>query len=440
MLFLKDIHIREHKLKNGQKSYEYRFEGAVINGKRKWITKSGFKTKTEAKRAGLTALQQYETIGQVISPSDMSFADYLDLWLKDDCMVDLKPTTIANYQKKIENHIKPALGGYHLRAIKKEDLQTFILEMFDNGYAKNTLSCIIGILSKSMNYAVDHKYLLYSPAIRLKLPKNRTPKKPTRSIEREYIPIDIATAIFKRFPEGAPNHIPLRLGYECGLRISEAFALVWEDIDIANKTITINRQIQWQQDNTKTRREKVLSNGHSESGSGFWYFTNPKYNSFRTIAISDSLAGLLKREQERQEVMKQYYKDNYAFCYAEQPLLFGGKTNPQVFSINPINNIGAGTLINFVCVRNNGTYITSRTMQHTSTVIRKDIYERFSYHALRHTHSTMLYEAGTSDKYISERLGHKDSRITRETYIHLTDLSREQGRTMINQLFNGLGC
>lgn len=434
---MRDVHIREHRLKSGQKSYEYRFEAAIIDGKRKWITKSGFKTKTEARRAGLTALQQYESIGQVVAPSDMSFADYLDLWLKDDCMVDLKPTTVSNYQKKINNHIKPALGAYRLRSIKKEDLQMFILEMFDNGYAKNTLSCISGILSKSMNYAVDHKYLLYSPAVRLRLPKNRTPKNPTRSSEREYIPADVATAIFKRFPECEPSHIPLRLGYECGLRIGEAFALVWEDIDLENKTITVNRQAQWQQDSTRTTADKVLSNGHAASGDGFWYFANPKYNSFRTIEISDSLCELLKREQERQEAMKAYYGAAYTHYCAERSLAFGGKTNPTVAAINPINSVDIGSPVHFVCVRSNGTYISGRTMQHTSSVIRKNLHERFSYHALRHTHASILYESGLSDKYISERLGHKDDRITRDTYIHITEVSRAQGQEALNRIFNG---
>ena len=57
---MKDIHIREHRLKSGKKSYEYRFEAAAVDGKRKWITKSGFATKAEARRAGLLAQQQYE--------------------------------------------------------------------------------------------------------------------------------------------------------------------------------------------------------------------------------------------------------------------------------------------------------------------------------------------------------------------------------------------
>lgn len=434
---MKGVSTFNRKLKNGKKSWGYRFDTAPINGERKQTSKSGFNTKKEALKAGMTALQQYENIGQIVSPSDMSFSDYLDLWINDDCMVDLKPTTISNYQKKINNHIKPCLGGYRLCAIKKEHLQAFILDMFDKGYSKNTLLSIIGILSKSLNYAVDHNYLLYSPAVRIKIPKNRTPKTPTRSAERNTIPIENIKEIFERFPEAEPSHIPLKLGFECGLRIGEAFALVWEDIDFQNKTITINRQIQWQEDETRTRADKLISNGKADCGNGYWYFANPKYNSFRTIKMSDNLVELLKREKERQEAMKVYFNNFYSLYFSEYPIAFGGKQNTNNIAINPINN-KTGNPVNFVCVRNNGTYISPRTMQHTSRVIREKIYKNFSFHALRHTHASMLYEQRLNDKYISERLGHKDGGTTKDVYIHLTELSREEGDIAINDISNNL--
>ena len=435
---MKGVSTFSRTLKNGKISWGYRFDTAPIGNKRQQVSKSGYKSKKEALRAGMTALQQYETIGQVVSPSDMSFSDYLDLWVNEDCNVDLKPTTILNYQKKINNHIKPNLGAYRLRSIKKEDLQAFIIEKFDDGYSYNTLSSLIGILSKSFNYAVDHNYLLYSPAVRIKIPRNRTPKTPTRTAERNTIPIEAIEQIFKRFPETEPSHIPLRLGFECGLRSGEAFALVWEDIDLDNGTITVNRQIQWQEDNTRTTKEKLMSNGSSDCGNGYWYFTNPKYSSFRTVKISDNLTELLRREKERQEAMKAYYRGYYAQYYSEHPITVGGKANQNTVAINPIN-AESGNPINFVCVRGNGTYISSRTMQHTSRVIRTGIYDKFTFHALRHTHASILYEQGLNDKYISERLGHKDNSTTREVYIHLTEQSREQGETAVKSIFNALG-
>ena len=432
-----NINIRKHELKNGSITYEYRFEIAPKNGKRKHCTKGGFKTKAEAKRAGLEAQRLYDHTGQVMQSADISYADFLDIWMENDCKMDLKPATILNYQKRVKNHIKPALGQFRIKAISKNDLQKFILDMYDKGYSINTLSSIAGILSKSFNYAVDNHFIVFSPAVRIKIPRNRTPKTPTRTDTRDTIPISAIKSIMERFPETHPSHIPLRLGYECGLRIGEAFALTWEDIDLETKTLTVNRQIQWQEDITRSKSDKIRSNGSTESGDGYWYFTNPKYNSFRVIDLSDDLVRLLRNEKIRQETMKNYYGENYNSYYATYPLAFDGVNNPTNAVPNPIYNTPNGNTINFLCVRQDGSYISLRTMQHTSSVIHKEIYPAFKYHSLRHTHASVLYSAHLPDKYISERLGHKNCGITKAVYIHLDDMIRVEGKKAINAIFAG---
>ncbi len=436
---MKEIHIREHTLKSGKKSYEYRFECSSVDGQRKWATKSGFKTKSEAKKAGLLAQQQYETVGQIVSPSDMSFADYLDLWMEQDCRTDLKETTIHNYNKRIKNHIKPALGKYPLKGIKKENLQAFVLDLYDAGYSRNTLSSVIGILSKSMNYAVDHHYLVYSPAVRLKIPKNRVPTTPTRTKGRVVIPDKEMKSILARFPETHPSHIPLRLGFECGLRISEAYALVWEDVDLDNQLITINRQVQWHKDESRTRAEKLAANGTADAGNGFWYFANPKFDSIRTISISDKLAALLRREKSRQAMMQEYYGEHYTTYYADSELLYDGRKVANPIPVNIIREGGGNYPVHFICIRDDGTYISSRTMQYPSTIIRKEIFPPFDYHSLRHTHASILYGSGLNIKYVSDRLGHKDYKVTANVYIHLTDKSKKEGRELVNAIFDELG-
>ena len=78
--------------------------------------------------------------------------------------------------------------------------------------------------------------------------------------------------------------------------------------------------------------------------------------------------------------------------------------------------------IHFVCVREDGTYITPRTMQHTSRVIHNELnIKEFDFHSLRHTHATVLLERGAPLKYIQQRLGHKKIDITLNVYQHQTD-------------------
>lgn len=397
--------------KRGNK-WEYRFEGARIDGKRQQFSKSGFATKKEALEAGAKALAQYNQAGTFFVPSEISFADYLEYWIDNYCKSNLKSATITNYQKKIRLHIKPVLGQYKLKALSPTILQQFINDKFNEGYSRNTLSVIKGILSNSLNYAVEPlKYIESNPMLYVKLPSKRAiAKVPTRSAPHIFIPKDRMKEIFDRFPEGTSTHLPLMIGYKCGLRLGEAYGLVWEDIDLERQILSVNRQVQWHEKENPT-------------STGYWYFTNPKYDSFRTIAIDNELTELLKRTKDKQERAKVFYADMYIHNYESD--------HTRILNTN-----GNGNEINLVIVRDSGEYIQPRTMQHTSNIIHTKLdYPEFDFHSLRHTHCSMLLEAGASPKYVQERLGHKNIQVTMQIYQHLTEKMVQQGDDVLNKLF-----
>ena len=58
--------------------WAYRFESAPVDGKRKWITKSGFKNQSEAYEAGMAAYTQYKQTGKSFTPS---ISLYLITWI-----------------------------------------------------------------------------------------------------------------------------------------------------------------------------------------------------------------------------------------------------------------------------------------------------------------------------------------------------------------------
>ena len=63
--------------------------------------------------------------------------------------------------------------------------------------------------------------------------------------------------------------------------------------------------------------------------------------------------------------------------------------------------------------RKNGTFIQPRSLQHTNRVIRKELnMPLFDFHTLRHTHTTLLLEAGANPLDVQERLGHSHLAIT----------------------------
>lgn len=59
-------------------------------------------------------------------------------------------------------------------------------------------------------------------------------------------------------------------------------------------------------------------------------------------------------------------------------------------------------------------------------VIKKHNLHRITIHGLRHTHASLLFEAGASIKEVQDRLGHSDIQMTMNIYTHVTDTLKEQ--------------
>ncbi len=416
-----NIIIRKRKSVKKGVTYEYRFETASIGGQRKWISKGGFDDENTARIAGIKALNEYNTCGQVAQPTTMSFADFLEHWLMNDCTAALSEITIINYQKKIKNLIVPYLGKYRINTIDRDKLQNLLVILHDKGYSNNTISAVKGILTKCFNYAYYSGYLMKMPAISLKIPKNENTTIPTRQSPHVYLTKQQLSNIFERFPLGHPSYLPLMIGLHCGLRLGETFALTWDDIDFVEKKISVNKQIQWRQFK-RTDEEKKLYNGKSADNCGCWYFSSTKYKSDRLIEMDDELFMLLCNEKEKQDGAKQYFCDRYTRYYETERREIVQKTTAKE--------------VRFVCVREDGTYITPRTMQHTSRIIHNDLnIKDFDYHSLRHTHATVLLERGAPLKYIQQRLGHKKIDITVNVYQHLTEDLRQMGTNALNGVF-----
>ncbi|TJY37549.1 hypothetical protein E5161_20555 [Cohnella pontilimi] len=58
----------------------------------------------------------------------------------------------------------------------------------------------------------------------------------------------------------------------------------------------------------------------------------------------------------------------------------------------------------------------------------------FSPHSLRHTHTSLLAEAGVPIEEAAERLGHKNDRITRAIYLHVTKSVKRESADKFSSL------
>lgn len=141
--------------------YEYNFDVAKIEGKRKRITKSGFKTKAEAQEAGTVIYEEYIRTGVIVKECQMSYHDYLDFWYENYCKINLKYTIQEAYKNIIDKYLKPSLGLYRLSAITSVILHSFLTELcskysFSRSYFKNILKVMKGTFREATD-VLGHK-------------------------------------------------------------------------------------------------------------------------------------------------------------------------------------------------------------------------------------------------------------------------------------------
>lgn len=330
--------------------YQYRFEIAPQDGKRKFINKSGFKTKQEAYEAGMKAYNEYTNTGNVFKPSTVSFSDYLDYWMKMYCNINLRYATIITYENIIKNHIKPRLGFYRLSQITSATIQEFINNIYvEKGFSKSFLRTILKVLKGALGYATDVVgFIKINPALKVKIPKYDTPQDDPAHI---FTPEEIEI-IFNRFRNSHTIYYAFLTAYYTGLRVSEVFGLTWEDIDFENKTLRVDRNIIKKNQSGGTKRRLIEGNSTT-----VWYFGNCKTpSSHRVIEIGDTLLNALKEFKYEQEIFREQYGDSYMKHYAKE--VMNPYTNkPETKIVNAYAEIDVALPeVHLIFVKNNGVF------------------------------------------------------------------------------------
>ena len=406
-------------------NWEYRFEGAKVDGKRKHISKAGFKTKKEAEIAGTKALAEYNNAGLHFEPTEISVADYLDYWLDNYCKMNVADSTIVAYKNIIEKHFKPRLGHYRLKAVNTLVLQEMINDIYvKQNFSKSFMKNILKVMKGSFKYAkVTAKLIQTNPAEDVSLP-NMSP-----DAEAEEIIIltkDNINAILERFKNVPQTYYAILTAYYTGLRVSEVYGLTWDCVDFENKKLTVNKIAKKIEKEGKVS-ELGVKRGIRGKSTTKWYFGACKTSSsYRTIDIGDTLLNALKEYKEWQEQNEESYAELYTKIYMKEERT---ATNRKVQRLIPMQQMDFEIPLERtypVFIKENGEYRGSDTIKYASKVINFELGIHFNFHALRHTHATMLIEANVPVKAVSERLGHGNVRTTLETYVHVTGRMRNE--------------
>lgn len=408
-------------------TWSYYFDLGKVNGKRKKKEKSGFRTKKEAEQALAAAIHEYNQSGQVFEASDITVSDYLEQWFNLYCITNLKYNTQIGYLRIIKNHLNPQFGIYKLKALRPSDLQEYANNLKLRGYSKSHMVGILTTLRAALDYAVEPlHYINQNPMKFVKFPKVDRPPK-----ERIILTLEEWQQIINRFRD-TRYYIPLMIGFYTGLRISETFALTWDDIDFETKTLSVNKQVVNRNFGANVR--KVVEKKEKKEQHTSWYFTSPKTRSSkRVVPFGDTLYHALYQEKINQKKNELKYGEYYTIHVLKKEVDEKGN---EMFHIVPVQKCIESQLqrVNMICVAENGQYTSTDSFKFCSRVIHHELHLAFDYHSLRHTHATLLIEAGANIKNVQARLGHENIATTLQTYVHNTEKMAEQSVELFEQI------
>jgi integrase len=368
--------IYPHKKNSKKVGYRGAYVVHTAEGpKRRYV--SG-KDRDEVRRK-LTEAMANRDKGIVYHDENLTFGEYLDRWLADSVYGSVRESTFTRDKYLVANHIKPALGRSKLKNLNALQVQSLYRERLDSGLSGSTVQKIHHVLHKALDQAVKWDLIPRNPADAVKAPTPTQKEKHPLSAPEARKLLDAA--------RGDRLEALYELAIQTGMRQGELLGLRWEDVDLDGQSLRIRR--------TLTRRG-------NESGGAYGVGEPKTKKSRRTVRLTERTVEALRshRAQQAEEKLRA------GASYQDQGLVFAGERGGI---INPSN-------------------LRNRSF---SPLLAKADLPRITFHDLRHTCASLLFQKNVHPKFVQELLGHASVAITLDTYSHmLPGMGSEAADTM----------
>lgn len=356
---------------NIRKRTDGRWEGRYIAGHDsagKPIRKNVLgKTQAEVKEKLRKALDECQRI-DFSRAEDFTVETWLRLWYETYSKPNIREATQERYWNHIRFHIIPEIGSIKLTKLTGRQVQTMFNNVRDHGRVKrgpkdkrdsslspSYIRSLHRMLHMALDRAVKEQLILRNPCDDVILPK--VDRKEMKILKPENI---------KAYLEEADRRgvLPMMFLELCsGLRKGELIALLWSDLDVQNRTISVSKQ---------AVRVK---------GGGVKVSVPKTSTSVRIEPIPQEAIDLLIAEHEK---------------HPDNPYMFPSPVTGGMYYPDAVNAL--------------------------NTKILKSLgLEHIRFHDLRHTFATMALQSGVDIRTVSGMLGHADPGCTLRTYTHTTD-------------------
>ncbi len=344
--------------------------------------KAGFATAEEADDALTDAKNQLKNQIKFVRTSP-TVESYIDQWIDG---LQLEASTIAGYKRLANNHVKPGLGQLALDKVTATRLAAHYKHLLVEGrkdaghvgepLSANTVNKTHVLIGAMFDAAKDDGYIGVNPARKRKVVKPPTGRQIKAQAPEQVTWTATQLTAFLDWNRDVLEDELFTLWRTIamtGVRRSEALAVQWRDIDLANRRLSIRRAL----DTTARNTLKLTKTGGA-----------------RVIDLDEGTIKALKawRVQRGKVSLELATADAYLFGNLE-----GGTRSPNEVSRR-----------------------WRLRVEKARAALGEDTLPVVTLKGLRHTHATLMLESGVHPKVVQERLGHSTITTTMNVYSHVT--------------------
>lgn len=307
-------------------------------------------------------------------PNGETVKAYFTRWLRDYQYNKLKPASYDRLESTVMNHIIPNLGTLKMDKVTRDHIQQLMNQLYKKQkLSYSSVKKVYVALNAGYKHALMTDDVLKNPCVGVVLPDSKERTKQVLSLSKEEVK-RIKEELAKTKNNGDPLYYysdVFLLILNTGLRMGEALSLRWDDVDLKNRTITINKN-------------QIMTKKRDADGNVLGGYELRTQNSTKT-ASGNRIVPI-----------------NHSASIALQKLKMGNATP-------------------YVIVNSKDNLVLPSDLERAFHVVLRNagVKDDYGIHVLRHTFASMLFAKSVDIKIVSQLLGHSTVKITYDTYVHV---------------------
>ena len=286
----------------------------------------------------------------------------------------VRHNTEANYNFVLNIIKKEEFGKRRIDKVKQSDAKCWLIKLQQDGRGYSSIHSIRGVVRPAFQMAVDDDLIRKNPfefqLATVVVNDSVTREAITRKQERAFLEFVASDKHFCKYYDG------IYILFKTGLRISEFVGLTLADVDMKNRKININHQLQ-----RKRNMEYVIEDTKTSSGTRVIPMTDDVYECFKRI--------IANRKKPKVEPM---------IC-GKSGFLYLDKNDMPMVALH------WEKYFQHICEKYNSIY--------------KVQMPKITPHVCRHTFCSNMAKSGMNPKTLQYIMGHSDIGVTLNTYTHI---------------------